>query len=209
MKLSETPINQALAAFRSSAPTPGGGSASALAGALGASLLAMVAGMPRPRAASEEDVDRLQGAGVRCTQLSEALTSLIDLDSEAYEGVVAAYKLPKTTEAEKAERSARIQKGLTAAIEVPLTIVQRCADAIESAVAVARFGNRNASSDVGVALELLTAGWRGARLNIEINLGSIKDDGYAERVRLRVDTLAVECDNGVNAARAALAETAT
>jgi methenyltetrahydrofolate cyclohydrolase len=207
MKLSETPINEALAAFRSTAPTPGGGSASALAGALGASLLAMVAGMPRHRAASEEDVDRLHAAASRCAQVSEALAALIDRDSDAYELVVAAYKLPKTSEAEKADRSARIQEGLTGAIDVPLDIVQRCADAIETGPVVARFGNPNAASDVGVALELLTAGWRGARLNIEINLGSIKDAHYAERVRNRLNTLALECDNGVTAAKAALSET--
>ena len=206
MKLTDTPINAALAAFRSSSPTPGGGSAAALAGSLGASLLTMVASMPRHRAASEEDVDRLQAAAGRCTQVSERLMSLIDEDSAAYEQVVAAYKLPKTSEAAKTERSARIQQGLTAAIDVPLEVMQRCADAIEMAAVVARFGNANASSDVGVALELLTAAWRGARLNIDINLGSIKDPAYAERVRQRVDMVALECDNGVTAAKTALSE---
>jgi formiminotetrahydrofolate cyclodeaminase len=206
MKLTDTPITQALEAFRSSAPTPGGGSAAALAGALGTSLLTMVASMPRHRAGSEEDVERLQAAAARCTDVSNRLMALADADSAAYDQVVAAYKLPKTTDAEKGERSARIQQGLTAAIDVPLEVVQRCADAIETAAVVARFGNANASSDVGVALELLTAAWRGARLNIDINLGSIKDGSYAERVRNRVDTLALECDAGVTAARIALSE---
>lgn len=206
MKLTDTPIAQALEAFRSSAPTPGGGSAAALAGALGASLLTMVASMPRHRAASEEDVERLQASARRCTDVSNRLTALADADSEAYDQVMAAYKLPKTTEAEKAERSARIQHGLAAAIDVPLDVMQRCADAIEMAAVVARFGNANASSDVGVALELLAAAWRGARLNIDINLGSIKDGSYAGRVRHRLDTLALECDAGVRAAKIALSE---
>jgi methenyltetrahydrofolate cyclohydrolase len=206
MKLTDTPINEALAAFRSSSPTPGGGSAAALAGSLGASLLTMVASMPRHRAASEEDVERLQAAAARCTRVGEKLMSLIDEDSAAYQQVVAAFKLPKNADSEKTERSARIQQGLTAAIDVPLEVMQRCAEAIETAPVIARFGNANASSDVGVALELLTAAWRGARLNIDINLGSIKDGAYAERVRHRVDMLALECDNGVTAAKAALSE---
>ena len=198
MKLSDTPIGEALAAFRSSSPTPGGGSAAALAGALGASLLAMVAGMPRHRAASEEDADRLQAAAARCIEISEKLTSLIDDDSVAYERVVSAYRLPKTTDVEKSERSVRIQEGLTTAIEVPLEVMQRCAEAIETASVVSRFGNPNASSDVGVAVELLAAACRGARLNVDINLASIKDAGYAERVRQRVDRLAVECEKKVS-----------
>jgi methenyltetrahydrofolate cyclohydrolase len=203
MTLSNTPLAEVLAAFRSSSPTPGGGSASALAGALGASLLAMVGSMPRHRAASEEDVDRLQAAAARCTQLSQELAALIDRDSDAYDSVVAAYKLPKATEAEKAERSARIQQGLAGASDVPLDVMQHCAAAIEHAIVIARFGNPNAASDVGVALELLAAAMRGARLNVEINLGSIKDATYVERVRSQVEAIAATSDTRIAAAQAA------
>src|SRR6202007_488481 len=95
MALSDQPLVDILAAFRSSDPTPGGGSASALSGAIGASLLAMVAGLPKARAESEEDVERLQAAGARCAELAGALTGLVDRDSDAYDLVVAAYKKPK------------------------------------------------------------------------------------------------------------------
>lgn len=204
MRLSERPLTDLLAAFRAPSPTPGGGSAAALASAVGASLLAMVASMPKHRAAGEEDVDRLQRATERCTRLSERLAALVDEDSGAYDQVVAAYKLPRGSEAEKAERSARIQEALKAAVEVPLEVMRRCAEAIEVASVVAAFGNTNAASDVGVALELLGAGARGARMNVEINLPGLKDAQLADSLREESSRLASEIATGVTAARARL-----
>lgn len=190
MMLSSAPVNQLLEAFRSTRPTPGGGSAAALAGALGASLLAMVAGLPKPRAASDADLAALAEAGVRATALSRKLESLVDQDAEAYDAVVAAYKLPKTTEAEKAARSIRIQEALRGASEVPLEVMRACAAALEEAVAIRDLGNANAASDVGVGTELLAAGLRGARLNVEINLDAIKDQAYVDALRTESNRLA-------------------
>ena len=189
MKLTERTVADLLTAFRSSDPTPGGGSASALSGAIGASLLAMVAGLPKPLAETAEDVERLQTAGARCAAHAQTLEGLIDRDSEAYELVMGAYRLPKSTDAEKAARSSRIQEALRAATEAPLDVMRACSAALEQAAVVARFGNRNASSDVGVAQELLKAGLRGAGLNVEINLGSIQDAEYVERVRTEAGRL--------------------
>lgn len=204
MTLTERTLVDLLAAFRSPAPTPGGGSASALAGAVGAALLAMVAAMPKHRAASEEDVDRLQGAATRLTHLSERLAGLIDRDAAAYDMVVAAYRLPKESAQEKTERTERIQQAVRGAIDVPLDVMRHCAEVIEMAAVVAAFGNPNAASDVGVALELLLAGERGARLNVEINLGSVKDAAYAESTRRQIANLGAECERGAEAARARL-----
>jgi methenyltetrahydrofolate cyclohydrolase len=187
MKLIDRTLADLLAAFRSPDPTPGGGSASALAGAIGASLLAMVAGLPKSRAATEEDAERLASAADRCTALGEELAALVDRDSEAYELVVSAYRRPKATDEDKAARSAAIQEALRAAIAAPLDVMRACAAATEQGVVVARLGNRSASSDVRVAFELLTAGLRGARLNVEINLGGVKDAGYASRIRADVE----------------------
>lgn len=206
MKLTNRTISDLLAAFRSSEPTPGGGSASALAGAVGASLLAMVAGIPKPRATNEQDVERLEAAGARCADLSARLAELIDRDSDAYELVVAAYRLPKATDAEKAARSARIQQALRAAIDAPLGVMHACSDAVEQAATVAAFGNRNASSDVQVGLELLGAGMRGAKLNVDINLGTVKDQEYAARTREAVDRMIDELECGTAAARSHLME---
>jgi methenyltetrahydrofolate cyclohydrolase len=189
MKLTDRTVSDLLAAFRSSDPTPGGGSASALAGAIGASLLAMVASLPKPRAASPEEVTRLRAAGARSAQLAERLAALVDRDSEAYDLVVSAYRLPKTTDDEKAARSARIQEAMRAAIEAPLDVMRASVDALEQGGVVSEFGNSNASSDVQVAVELLGAAVRGARLNVEINLGSVKDAAYAAGVHEQLERL--------------------
>src|SRR6185437_2568406 len=141
MPLTSRTVTDLLAAFRSSDPTPGGGSASALAGAMGASLFAMVAGLPKSRAASAEDVDRLKAAGARCTELARALEALVDRDSEAYEAVMAAYKKPKGTDEEKAARSGAIQSAMRVAIAAPLDVMRACAAASEQAVVVAALGN--------------------------------------------------------------------
>src|SRR6185436_15770884 len=102
-------VEDLLDAFASSEPVPGGGSASALAGALGVSLLMMVAGLPKTRTGAPEEAADLSEASSRLRPLREALTALIDRDSEAYEAVVAAYRLPKSTGAEHAARRAAIE----------------------------------------------------------------------------------------------------
>src|SRR5262245_6317436 len=162
MTLSDKRLVDLLAAFRSSEPTPGGGSASALSGAVGASLLAMVAGLPKPRTRTLEEERRLADAQSRCASISEWLAALMDRDSAAYDGVVAAFRLPKSSDDEKAERSVRIQEALRAATEAPLEVMRACVESIHLAETVAAFGNPNAASDVQVGLELLGAGLRGA-----------------------------------------------
>lgn len=189
MKLIDTTVNEFLAAVRSPDPTPGGGSAAALAGAMGASLLAMVAGLPKSRAATEADAARLRAAGERCTALSAELEALIDRDSAAYDMVLAAYRKPKATDDEKAARSAAIQEALRAAIAAPLDVMRACAAAAQQGTAVSELGLASASSDVQVGLALLRAGLQGAKLNVEINLESVTDAGYAAKVREEIDRL--------------------
>ena len=189
MKLTSLSVADLLRAFRSSDPTPGGGSAAALAGAVGASLLAMVAGLPKSRAATTEDTDRLNAAGGRCASFGATLEALIDRDSQAYDLVVAAYKRPKATDADKAARSAGIQSALRKAIAAPLDVMRACAAAAEQGVVIAALGNPSASSDVQVGLELLGAALRGAKLNVEINLDSVKDATYADTIRTEAQEL--------------------
>lgn len=204
MALIEQTLRDVLAAFRDPSPTPGGGSAAALTGALGASLVSMIAAMPKHRAASEQDVTRLRRAGQLCAQLGDRLAALADEDARAYDAVVAAYRLPKASDADKAARAASIQASLRGAIDVPLEVMRQCAAAIEAADAVAAFGNPNAASDIGVALELLGAAARGARLNVDINLGTVSDAGYADGIRHQAGALDGRCAGGAAAARARL-----
>ena len=164
MSLADTSIRDLLSAFSSSDPTPGGGSASALASAVGASALLV-------------DIRR-------------QLTTAIDADAEAYGEVVRSYKLPKST----AERRAAIQAGLRAATDVPLAVMHLSVGALTQAERVAAHGHQAAASDVGIAVGLLRAGVRGAKLNVDINLGSISDAAYTEAARSEADRLSKEAE---------------
>ncbi len=172
-----------LDAFASTEPVPGGGSASAVAGALGTSLLLMVAAMPKTKSGTPEETADLAEASARLRPLRDRLTMLADKDSDAYAAVAAAFKLPKASDGEKASRKVAIQSATKQATEVPLDTMRACRDAMRHAVIVARNGNRNATSDVGVAVELLLTGVKGAGLNVDINLGGLVDQEYVERVR--------------------------
>jgi methenyltetrahydrofolate cyclohydrolase len=172
-----------LAAFSSSAPTPGGGSASALSSAVGASLLLMVAALPKTRSGSDDDRAALTAASGSLASIRDHLAAAIDEDTAAYDGVVAAYRLPKAAAAEQAARTLAIQQALRTATDVPLGVMRQSAHALDQAAAVAAHGYKSAASDVGVAIALLTAGATGASLNVEINLESVADDAYRSRVR--------------------------
>ncbi len=193
--LVDKPLRELLEAFSSSDPTPGGGSASALAGAVGAALIAMVAGLPKTRHNSDGDRAALGPARETLVALRDQLATLVDRDTEAYDQVIAAYRLPKGTDEEKAARSTAIQRAMKHAIDMPLAVMRACEAGSRQGEAVARHGNPSASSDVRVGLELLAAGLRGARLNVEINLGSLKDAAYVASVTREVEWLASAIDD--------------
>jgi formiminotetrahydrofolate cyclodeaminase len=190
MSLIDLPTRDLLTAFSSPAPTPGGGSAAALASAVGASLLMMVTQLPKTRSGSDEDRAALAAAGGALTDVRAQLTAAIDADTEAYDRVVAAYKLPKASADEQVGRKAAIQQALRAATDVPLGVVRLSAAALASAIAIAAHGHRAAASDVGVAVALLRAGARGARLNVEINIGGLSDADYAKKAAAEIERLA-------------------
>ena len=196
-------VRDLLASFRSGDPTPGGGSAAALAGAIGASLFAMVAGLPKNRAATAEDAARLEAAGERCTALADELSTLIDTDAASYDLVMAAYRKPKGTDEEKAARSAAIQAAMREAIAAPLAVMRACAAAAEQGVVVAGLGNPSAASDGQVGFELLGAALRGAKLNVDTNLGSVKDADYVARTRKEVEEFERALNHETAAARRA------
>ena len=149
--LIDTSVRDLLTAFSSPDPTPGGGSAAALASAVGASLLTMVTGLPKTRTGSDDDRAALASAASALTGIRQRLTEAIDADTAAYDQVVAAYRLPKASTEEQAARKAAIQQALRAATDVPLDVMRLSAAALEQAKIVAAHGHRAAASDVGVA----------------------------------------------------------
>lgn len=204
MSLTERSVRELIAAIRSPDPTPGGGSASALAGAIGTALLAMVAGLGRPATTDRDDLDRLATAGKRAAELSETLASLIDADADAYEVVMCAYRLPKATDDERQRRSERIQQALEGAIATPLDVMRLCSEAAEHATVIASFANPNAASDVRVAVELLRAGLRGGHANVEINLESVKNGARADAIRAEASRLSHALESELEATLARL-----
>jgi methenyltetrahydrofolate cyclohydrolase len=205
MSLIDLPVRDLLTAFSSSDPTPGGGSASALASAVGASLLMMVARLPKTRDGSDEDRRALAAAAAALAGVRDSLTAAVDADTAAYDLVVAAYKRPKASPEEQAARKTAIQQALQAATDVPLGVVRLSAAALDQAIVVARHGHRAAASDVGVAVALLRAGARGAGLNAAINVGSISDAAYASTVAAHSAQLADTVSRSADAADAVLA----
>jgi formiminotetrahydrofolate cyclodeaminase len=189
MTLMDKSARDLLSAFSSTDPTPGGGSAAALASAVGASLLMMVAGLPKTRTNSPEDRTALERAASRLAILRTQLSDAVDADSAAYDDVMAAYRLPKGTGEEQAARKAAIQRALRSAIEVPLTVMRLSNQVMQHAAEIAAHGHRAASSDVGVAVALLQAGASGARLNIDANVQSVNDAEYLSGLRSEVAAL--------------------
>lgn len=156
-------------------PAPGGGSVAAHAGALGAALAQMVAGLTigrRKYAAVENDMREL---AIRAASLRSVLTALVERDAKAYEAVTAAYRLPREPEDAAARRTDAIDAALVGAAEVPLETARACTRVAELAATVATQGNTNAVSDAGVAALLAEAACRGAVYNVRINVSSLSE----------------------------------
>ena len=175
-------LAELLDAFASNQPVPGGGSASALAGAVGASLLIMVAGLPKTRHGTDEERAALNDAASRLRPLRDELAALIDRDSAAYASVIEAFRLPKSNDTEQAARRHAIEAAMHAATEAPLATMRACERVMRDAETVASGGAPSAASDVAVAIELLKTAARGAALNVDTNLAAVKDEEYASRV---------------------------
>jgi methenyltetrahydrofolate cyclohydrolase len=204
MLLADTSVRDLLTAFSSPNPTPGGGSAAALTSAVGASLLAMVTGLPKTRTGTDDDRAALASAASALAGIRRQLTEAIDADAAAYDQVVGAYRHPKGSTEEQAARKAAIQRALRAATDVPLGVVRLSAAALEQATFVAAHGHRAAASDAGVGIALLRAGLRGARLNIEANIGSVSDATYAGAVTTEAARLSDQAERMAGEADALL-----
>lgn len=195
--LTELTIKQFMERVISNDPVPGGGSVSALNGALAASLSAMVANLTAGRKKYVEVNDIMVEVSEKLTKLTEQLVADVDRDSEAYDRVFAAFKLPKETDEEKAVRSAAIQKETKYAAEVPMEVARTVFSMLPMIETVARKGNSNAITDACVSMMCARTAVLGALLNVKINLSSIKDEAYVqamseEAARLEKETLAAE-----------------
>ena len=174
--LAHLTVEDLLERLSSSAPVPGGGSAAALVGAMGASLVAMVAALTVGREAYAE-VDRAaRQVGEAAASLRQELVDLAEQDSAAYQAFVNARHLPRETDAQRAARASAMQDASKLSAEAPLRSARAARDALKLARSIAPIGNRNAVSDAGVAAQLASAAVRGAILNVRINLPLLAED---------------------------------
>ncbi|MGC9554546.1 MAG: cyclodeaminase/cyclohydrolase family protein [Thermoplasmatota archaeon] len=175
MSLAEQRLTEFMDTLASGAPTPGGGSAAALGGAMGAALAEMVCNLTLGKDAYadvQEEVSRVQAA---CREHRRRLISLVDEDASAFDQVMVAFKMPKGE-----ERSSAIQVGYRKAASVPLETARHCLGVLEQAATIARIGNRNSITDAGVSALMAHAALHAALLNVKINLSGIRDRAFVE-----------------------------
>jgi len=164
-------------------PAPGGGSIAALAGALGASLSSMVSNLTANKRGSEEVDKILNDAAEECQQLKESLVKAIDEDTNAFNAYMDARRLPNKSVEEQKTREDAMQAGLKQAVMVPLNTAKQSYRAIEIAEAVAKNGNPNSITDVGVGAQSAYTGVLGGIYNVLINLKDIKDEKFVDEMR--------------------------
>ena len=194
MPFASQPLQTFLDQVASAEPAPGGGSVAALSGALGASLVAMVCRLTIGKKGYESVSAEMQTILPHAEKLQNELCDLMQADTDAYARVMDAYKMPKTTDADKTVRARAIQDGLEEASDIPLRVAELCAQVLELARPIAARGNKNAASDGGVGALMAEAGLRGAAFNVTINLGAITDESFVREHRARVERLVAAAD---------------
>jgi formiminotetrahydrofolate cyclodeaminase len=189
-RLTDLPARELIERLATSDPIPGGGSASAIAGAMGAALVHMVVALTTGRPTAEADEQELGEIGDAAIAAQSDLLRLAELDAAAYDAVVRARRLPRETDLEKQSRDVQVGAATREATMAPLETVRRAADVLDLAERLAPIGNRNAMSDVGVAALLAAAALRGAALNVRINLPYLPErDALRQEAPDRLDNV--------------------
>ena len=173
-------LKRFLEKLASDTPTPGGGSASALAGALSASLVAMVAGLSSMKnKAGRKEMGRIRREGLA---IQKRLVRAIDEDSKSFDDVIRAFRLPRTSEKERLRRVREIQRAYRKATLTPQLVCRQSLRLLEHSWSLILKGNPNATSDAGVAAFLADAALTGGLLNIQVNLASLTEKSYAKKM---------------------------
>lgn len=189
MELSELTVRSFANLLGSDAPAPGGGSAAALAGSLGAALAAMVSALTLGRKKYADFQELAQSGFERGSALKDELLEAMERDTAVFNDFSAAMALPKETPEEKEARSAAMQKALALCIESPLHVMELSFETMKLTNELLGKTNANALSDLGVSALMLGTAVQGAWLNVLINLGGLKDEAAANAYRTKGETL--------------------
>jgi methenyltetrahydrofolate cyclohydrolase len=191
--ITQSSIEKFLDDLASGAPTPGGGSAAAIMGAMGAALVSMVCNVTIGKKGYEAVEAEMQTVRAESERLRRRLTAMVAEDIGAFDSLMAAYKLPKVTDEDKARRAAAIQEGLRSATETPLECARVCAEVIALARRASEHGYLSVISDGGVGVLAGYTALRSAALNVYINAPSLKDRTFAERALSELEELMAVC----------------
>ena len=198
MKLVDLNVTAFLDKTASNEPVPGGGSISALNAAIAAALGTMVTNLTIGRKKYADKDEDMKAAAEKLNAMRDRFVELIDLDSEAYDVVFAAFKLPKETEEEKAHRAAVIEEATKHAAEVPMEVARTALAAMPTILYIGQNGNANAITDSCVAMMCCRTAVRGALLNVRINLAGLNDEAYIERMKaeaVEIEAMALVHEN--------------
>lgn len=191
--LRELKVTEFVNEVDSKSPAPGGGSVSALASSLGVALSRMVGhlsvGKKKFKALDEDIQLKFKNVIESFESIKEELVLLIDKDTEAFNLIMAAFKLPKETDLEKKQRSLKIEEGTLEAIKAPFEVATHSLNALQNLEYILQYGNKNTLSDLGVSALLLQAGLEGAILNVKINLPGISDESLRKEYTLQASNM--------------------
>ena len=180
MKLIDMTVAGFIDELASDSPAPGGGSVSALNGAIAAALTSMVGNLTIGKKKYADVEEEMREIVSRVSEIQKELLEAVDKDSDAFNVVFAAFKWPKETEEEKEARSAEIQRGTKIAADVPMRVAEKAAELMPLIEKVIMKGNQNSITDACCAMMACRYAVIGALLNVRINLGSIKDETFVK-----------------------------
>lgn len=182
-KLADLRVKDFAAEVSRESPVPGGGSVAALCGAMGSALAAMVANLTHGKKGYEEAWDDAEVIAEKGQELNDFFIRAIDLDSESFDKVLEAMRLPKKTDEDKAVRNEAIQAAQKGAVNVPMDTLEKTIEVLEIAGQIAEIGNVNSVSDAGVAAQCARSAAIGAAYNVLINLEGIEDEAFVKQAR--------------------------
>ena len=191
--ITQNSLQSFLDELASGAATPGGGSAAAIMGAMGAALLSMVCTVTIAKKGHEAVAAELNAVRDESEQLRARLTAMVAEDIAAFDGLMAAYRLPKASDAEKSQRTEAIQSNLRAATETPLACARACAEVVALSRRVGEKGYAGVISDAGVGVLAADSALRSAALNVFVNAPALKDRAYALAATAEVEKLLEQC----------------